>query len=352
MRTLPASKSAAKKPPRKPLPPKIAALLRESWWLLLVGAALYLVLILFTYRKSDPGWSHLASGSLVANAGGKAGAWIADILLFVFGLSAWWWVFFLLAAVIWGYRRLDAPEMDRRSLAVACSGFLLLITASSALESLRLYTLKVALPYAPGGVLGELVSSLFSKGFGFTGSTLLLLVLWGVGLSLCTGMSWVALIEKLGTAIENAYANLVEKWQTRQDMKAGEQAVVERQELVEVERKRFEEHEPIRIEQPRTVIAKSDRVIKEKQKPLFDDLPDSPLPPLHLLDEPVVDVEMLSAETLEYTSRLIEKKLGDFGIEVSVVAAQPGPVITRYEIEPAVGVKGSQIINLVKDLAR
>jgi len=352
LRTLPASKSAAKKPPRKPLPPKIAALLRESWWLLLVGAALYLVLILFTYRKSDPGWSHLASGSLVANAGGKAGAWIADILLFVFGLSAWWWVFFLLAAVIWGYRRLDAPEMDRRSLAVACSGFLLLITASSALESLRLYTLKVALPYAPGGVLGELVSSLFSKGFGFTGSTLLLLVLWGVGLSLCTGMSWVALIEKLGTAIENAYANLVEKWQTRQDMKAGEQAVVERQELVEVERKRFEEHEPIRIEQPRTVIAKSDRVIKEKQKPLFDDLPDSPLPPLHLLDEPVVDVEMLSAETLEYTSRLIEKKLGDFGIEVSVVAAQPGPVITRYEIEPAVGVKGSQIINLVKDLAR
>ena len=352
MRTLPASKSAAKKPPRKPLPPKIAALLRESWWLLLVGAALYLVLILFTYRKSDPGWSHLASGTLVANAGGKAGAWIADILLFVFGLSAWWWVFFLLAAVIWGYRRLDAPEMDRRSLAVACSGFLLLITASSALESLRLYTLKVALPYAPGGVLGELVSSLFSKGFGFTGSTLLLLVLWGVGLSLCTGMSWVALIEKLGTAIENAYTNLVEKWQTRQDMKAGEQAVVERQELVEVERKRFEEHEPIRIEPPRTVIAKSDRVIKEKQKPLFDDLPDSPLPPLHLLDEPVVDVEMLSAETLEYTSRLIEKKLGDFGIEVSVVAAQPGPVITRYEIEPAVGVKGSQIINLVKDLAR
>jgi len=145
---------------------------------------------------------------------------------------------------------------------------------------------------------------------------------------------------------------MVERWQTRQDMKAGEQAVVEREVLVEVERKRFEEHEPIRIEPPRTVIAKSDRVIKEKQKPLFEDLPDSPLPPLHLLDDPVADVEMLSGETLEYTSRLLEKKLGDFGIQVNVVAAQPGPVITRYEIEPAVGVKGSQIINLVKDLAR
>ncbi|MGQ0578738.1 MAG: DNA translocase FtsK [Betaproteobacteria bacterium] len=352
MRTFSASKSAAQKPLRKPLPPKVAALLRESWLLLLVGAALYLVLILLTYSRSDPGWSHQASGSLVANAGGEAGAWMADILLYVSGLSAWWWVFFLLAAVVWGFRRLDVPEIDRRSLAVACGGFLLLITASSALESLRLYTLKVSLPHAPGGVLGELVSGLFSKAFGFTGSTLLLLVLCGVGLSLCTGLSWVALIEKLGAQIEGAYTFLVDRWQTRQDMKAGDRAVVEREELVEVERKRFEEHEPIRIEPPRTVIPKSDRVIKEKQKPLFEDLPDSPLPPLHLLDEPPGDVELLSTETLEYTSRLIEKKLGDFGIEVNVVAAQPGPVITRYEIEPAVGVKGSQIINLVKDLAR
>lgn len=352
MRTLSASKSAAQKTPRKPLPPKIAALLRESWWLLLVGAALYLVLILFTYSKSDPGWSHQGTGSLVANAGGKAGASMADILLSIFGLSAWWWVFFLLAAVVWGYRRLDVPDVDRRSVAVACCGFLLLITASSALESLRLYSLKVSLPQGPGGMLGERVSGLFSQGFGFTGSTLLLLVLCGVGLSLCTGMSWVALIEKLGATIEGTYTILVERWQTRQDIKAGEQAVAEREELVEVERKRFEEHEPIRIEPARTAIAKSDRVIKEKQKPLFEDLPDSPLPPLHLLDEPTSDLELLSAETLEYTSRLIEKKLGDFGIEVSVVAAQPGPVITRYEIEPAVGVKGSQIINLVKDLAR
>ncbi|HKQ24742.1 MAG TPA: DNA translocase FtsK 4TM domain-containing protein [Burkholderiales bacterium] len=334
------------------MPPKIAALLRESWWLLLVGAALYLVLILFTYSKSDPGWSHQGTGSLVANAGGKAGASMADILLSIFGLSAWWWVFFLLAAVVWGYRRLDVPDVDRRSVAVACCGFLLLITASSALESLRLYSLKVSLPQGPGGMLGERVSGLFSQGFGFTGSTLLLLVLCGVGLSLCTGMSWVALIEKLGATIEGTYTILVERWQTRQDIKAGEQAVAEREELVEVERKRFEEHEPIRIEPARTAIAKSDRVIKEKQKPLFEDLPDSPLPPLHLLDEPTSDLELLSAETLEYTSRLIEKKLGDFGIEVSVVAAQPGPVITRYEIEPAVGVKGSQIINLVKDLAR
>ncbi len=348
-----AARPAVQKTPRKPLPPKIAALLRESWWLLLIGAALYLVLILSTYSKSDPGWSHQASGSLVVNAGGKAGAWLADVALYVFGLSAWWWVLLLVGGVVWGYRRIEvATESDRRSIAVACIGFLVLITASSAFESLRLYSLKAQLPQLPGGVLGELVSGLMARGFGFTGSTLILLILWGVGLALLTGISWVVIIEKLGSAIEVAYVSFREKWQTRQDRKFGEQAAEHREEVVEVERKRFEEHEPIRIEPPKMVITKSDRVIKEKQKPLFEDLPDSPLPPLHLLDEPPADVEMLSAETLEYTSRLIEKKLSDFGIEVKVVAAQPGPVITRYEIEPAIGVKGSQVLNLVKDLAR
>ena len=353
MRKTSAARSAVQKTSRKPLPPKIAALLRESWWLLLIGAALYLVLILGTYSKADPGWSHQVSGSQVVNAGGKAGAWVADVALYVFGLSAWWWVLFLVGAVVWGYRRIEVvAESDRRSIAVACIGFLVLITASSAFESLRLYSLKAQLPLYPGGVLGELVSGLMARGFGFTGSTLILLILWGVGLALLTGLSWVVIIEKLGSAIEVAYVSLREKWQTRQDRKVGEQAAVQREEIVEVERKRFEEHEPIRIEPPKMVITKSDRVIKEKQKPLFEDLPDSPLPPLHLLDEPPADVEMLSAETIEYTSRLIEKKLSDFGIEVKVVAAQPGPVITRYEIEPAIGVKGSQVINLVKDLAR
>jgi S-DNA-T family DNA segregation ATPase FtsK/SpoIIIE len=122
--------------------------------------------------------------------------------------------------------------------------------------------------------------------------------------------------------------------------------------VVEQEKKILDEHRPIHIEPPELEIPKSSRVVREKQRPLFEDLPDSPLPPLALLDEANGGVQVLSADTLEYTSRLIEKKLLDFGIEVKVVAAQPGPVITRFEIEPAVGVKGSQIVNLVKDLAR
>ncbi|MEK7810588.1 MAG: DNA translocase FtsK, partial [Pseudomonadota bacterium] len=118
------------------------------------------------------------------------------------------------------------------------------------------------------------------------------------------------------------------------------------------EKKRVEDHQPIHIEMPNFEVARSTRVDKEKQVSLFADLPDSMLPPLHLLDEAKQQIEVVAAETLEFTSRLIERKLNDFGVEVKVVGAYPGPVITRYEIEPAVGVKGSQITNLVRDLAR
>src|SRR5204862_3414185 len=99
-------------------------------------------------------------------------------------------------------------------------------------------------------------------------------------------------------------------------------------------------------------VPKSERVVKERQKPLFQDMPDSPLPPLALLEDAPSAQEQISPETLEFTSRLIERKLADFGVAVKVLAAYPGPVITRYEIEPAVGVKGAQIVNLMKDLAR
>ncbi|MCB5206501.1 DNA translocase FtsK [Methylovorus mays] len=158
--------------------------------------------------------------------------------------------------------------------------------------------------------------------------------------------------EKLGGALEWAYAYVRNKWQDRQDRKLGKVAEQLRTEFVDNERKRTEDRPPIQIQAPALEIPKSDRIEKERQSPLFETLPDSPLPPLHLLDEPSGVVEVQSAETLEFTSRLIERKLMDFGIEVKVIAALPGPVITRYEIEPAAGVKGSQVANLSKDLAR
>ena len=336
-----------------PLPGRLAALLRESRWLLLLAVALYLILILYGYDRNDPAWSHSASGSVPHNPGGVFGAGLADVLLYVFGFSAWWWVAFLVQRVWASYREM-APDslFDRRTLWVALPGFAVMLLSSSALESLRLYSLKAALPLAPGGMLGTVLGDAFAHLLGFTGATLFLLTLIAAGFSLFSGLSWLRFTDWLGASIEVSYFWVRNTWQTWQDKRIGAQALNERSVVVEGEKKRVEDHQPIHIEQPVMEVPQSRRVEAERQVPLFADMPDSPLPPLHLLDQPAHEVEVLSADLLEFTSRLIERKLNDFGVEVKVVAAYPGPVITRYEIEPAVGVKGSQITNLVKDLAR
>jgi S-DNA-T family DNA segregation ATPase FtsK/SpoIIIE len=347
------SEKTAARAAKNPLPPKLAALVREFWWFALLGVALYLALILYTYHKGDPGWSHSATVTTVHNAGGRIGAWIADVTLYVFGLSAYWWVVLCAVLVWWGFHRIEnEAQGDRRSVAVAAIGFAIVLATSSGIEAMRLHSLKAALPQAPGGILGEVIGSTLGQALGFTGGTVILLLLLAAGLSLFSGLSWLTVLERLGGWAETAYLFLVRKLQEREDRRAGEQAVIQRDEVVEESKKKLEVHEPIRIEPPAVEIPKSARVEREKQVPLFENLPDSLLPPLALLDEPEKSQEVLSTETLEFTSRLIEKKLLDFGVEVKVVAAYPGPVITRYEIEPAVGVKGSQIINLIKDLAR
>ncbi len=346
---------ASEQPEPRPLPPRLARLLREVWWLVFLGGGIYLALILATYRKSDPGWSHAMTTPELHNAGGSVGAWIADVLLYLFGLSAWWWVVSCIAMIFALYRRLDRTEAsdDRRPLGYAIGGFLVFLLASSGFEALRLHSLTASLPYRPGGMIGGAISGALSAAFGFTGSTLALLVALAGGFSLFSGLSWINAAERIGQVMEAAGATLLRRWRERRDREIGVEATAVREAIVEEKRVKLEEHHaPIHIEPPVTEIPKSARVAKEKQKPLFEDLPDSPLPPLQLLDEADTRVEVLSPETLEFTSRLIEKKLLDFGIEVKVLAAYPGPVITRYEIEPAVGVKGSQIVNLVKDLAR
>jgi S-DNA-T family DNA segregation ATPase FtsK/SpoIIIE len=338
-------------------PGRIAGLLRESWWLGLVAAVIYLAMVLYTFDRADPGWSHSTQVSDIRNAGGAVGAWVSDLLLWLFGISAWWWLAFCLYLIWWVYRRLDELfKLERAHLAVAVVGFLLLLVGSCSLEALRLYSHTAALPLAPGGMVGLVFSGAVSSALGFTGSTLMFLVMMTVGFSLFANLSLMALVESTGAAVEHGFEWALAKWYERQDRKIGAQAAVEREEVVEVERKRFEHHEPIRIEPPKVEIVPSVRVekekIKAKQTQLFADLPDSPLPPLDLLDEAEAQVEVVGNDTLEFTSRLIEKKLADFGVEVKVVAAYPGPVITRYEVEPATGVKGSQVVSLMRDLAR
>ena len=338
------------------LSPRFAALLRESWWLLVVAFLVYLALVLATFARSDPGWSYSGSGNAIANKGGVVGAWIADVLLYLFGASAWWWVFAGAILVVAGFHRLtsrqDRDVEPRHHPWLAVPGFACLLLASAALEALRLYRLPVSLPQGSGGAIGQFFGGWLSKALGFNGATLLLIALLAVGWSLLTGMSWLRFMERIGAAFEAIAARLRARREERRDRLLGAAALEQREHAVEVARETGETHEPVVVVPPIAELAKSERVVKERQKPLFKELPDSPLPPLALLEDAPPAQELVSAETLEFTSRLIERKLADFGVSVKVLAAYPGPVITRFEIEPAIGVKGAQIVSLMKDLAR
>ncbi|MDP2787305.1 MAG: DNA translocase FtsK 4TM domain-containing protein [Pseudomonadota bacterium] len=347
---------AVSKPVRKPLAPRVTALLREVWWLAAVGVALYLGMILLTYHVADPGWSRIGGDQSVLNAGGPFGAWFSDLLLYLFGASAWLWVALSLFLVWWGYHRIGESEHreseHRHGLGITLGGFMLVLLSSSTLESMRFHSLPMQLPLTTGGALGDSLARLVQGIFGFDGGTVLLLLAWGAGFSLFTGLSWVELAEKVGSGLETLFKLLLGKWQARRDRKVGVEATTEREEIVRQERKRIRKDPPVRIEAPVLVIEKSERVQEERQVSLFPDSPDTQRPPLRLLDEATQAATQIDQASLEATSRLIERKLREFGVEVKVLAAYPGPVITRYEVEPASGVKGSQITNLAKDLAR
>ncbi len=347
-----------------PLPSRLSLLLDEARWLVLCVVAAYLILSLFSYSSLDPGWTQVNSIPRVHNWGGSVGAWLADLFLFIFGFSAWWWGVLLFRAVFLGYCRLSKfaivapePESDavkRYEIFMSGVGFVLLLVGSVGIEYLRFYSADFQLPRDPGGVLGEVVGSFISPLIGFNSATMLLMLLMCLGISLFFRVSWLLLVERIGTLVEGMILWPIYLYQIRQDRKLGQAAVVKREEVVSQGRNKIEEAhpQPIKVEPQVVVVPQSERAQKEKQVSLFEDLSGDHLPPLSLLDKVNTVQESLSIETLEFTSRLIEKKLSDFGVEVRVVAAYPGPVITRYEIEPAVGVKGSQIVALGRDLAR
>lgn len=342
-----------------PLPNRLVILLTEARWIVFAALCVYLILILFSYSRVDPGWSHASVVPKIHNMGGRVGAWFADLFLFIFGLSAWWFCVMLLRSLLGGYRQLSKPQLDDTKQEVhgyekfiQAAGFVLLISGSMGIEYLRMYSMTIQLPRSPGGVLGELIGNTVFSAFGFTGATLLMLLLFALGLSLYFHISWLQVSENVGKAIESAFEFIARKYTAREDRRVGQNAAVKREEVLVQERAKIVEASPIRIEPQVIAVQKSERIEKERQVSLFNDMPDNNLPPLSLLDDAPVSQETVSIETLEFTSRLIEKKLSDFGVDAKVIAAYPGPVITRYEIEPATGVKGSQIVGLARDLAR
>jgi S-DNA-T family DNA segregation ATPase FtsK/SpoIIIE len=333
---------------------------------LVVGllALVFWLLALVSYSAQDAAWS--TSGTrgdpLVANWGGRLGAWLADGSYFMLGFSVWWcvaaggraWIASLARWMRGGEPVVGASSpFARRGL--FWGGLVVLMCASTALEWSRLYRLEVLLPGHAGGVLGFMVGPASVKWLGFTGSGLLGIVALVLGAALVFRFSWGHVAELLGARIDALVQSRRAQREVAKDVAVGRKAARERAEVVLEERTESEEHhpQPVQIIEPVLAdVSQSARVVKERQKPLFTEMPDSKLPMVDLLDGPLQRQETVAPETLEMTSRLIEKKLKDFGVEVRVMAAMPGPVITRYEIEPATGVKGAQIVGLAKDLAR
>ena len=347
---------------------RLLSIAREARWILFAALAAWLALVLATWNAADPAWSHSVGrdAEQLHNRGGVMGAYFADVLLYLFGFSAWWWVILLVHRVRAGYLRLAAqlrtrgePETLARVRWEQGIGFFVALLGSVGLEAYRLSSLGLQLPgrmdynSGAGGVIGHVWSGFLAQAVGFAGSTIILITMIVIGSSLFFGFSWATVAEKIGAALEWIMLKFSNIRNARQDRRAGQVALAVRHVLVEAKYEKTVHDQPIRIEPAIVTVQKSERLQKEKQQSLFiEPMVAGDLPALSLLDQPEPTFETVSAETIEFTSRLIEKKLADFGVEVQVVAAQAGPVITRYEIEPAIGVKGSQIVNLAKDLAR
>ncbi|HEY2978665.1 MAG TPA: DNA translocase FtsK 4TM domain-containing protein, partial [Burkholderiaceae bacterium] len=328
---------------------------------LVAGAVLWLLVLLalLTHDPNDAAFSTSGSGAPLHNKAGQLGAWVSDLLLFLFGYSTWWlpvvgarwW----LSALAQWLRTDPVPAQEHVALprAVWVSGVVLLMAASCALEWTRLYRYDGLLPGGQaGGVLGAVLGPLSMKWPGFAGSGVAWIAALVLGASMALRFSWVAMADRVGMAFDALRERRQEAIERAEDLRIGKQAQIERDRELADEQLVIEDHVPIVIERPVAEVPKSERVAKERQQPLFNELHDAKLPQVDLLDAPPGRMETVTPDSLEMTSRLIEKKLSDFGVEVRVVAAQPGPVITRYEIEPAVGVKGAQVVNLAKDLAR
>jgi S-DNA-T family DNA segregation ATPase FtsK/SpoIIIE len=322
--------------------------------LLTAGAVAWLLalLALLTYSNSDPGFTASGDGSPLHNKVGPLGAWLSNMGFFLFGMSVWWLP--VLSARAW----LSALASDLRGVprthrrARFWVGLVLLMMASCSLEWTRLYGVEARLPGHAGGVLGYTLGPASMHALGFAGSGVLWIAMLVTALPLAFAFSWVRWADDLGGWIVSLRQRRAARIEREEDLRVGEQALREREQEVVVERAVIGDHVPIHIEKPVLEVPRSSRVAKERQKPLFTEMADTRLPQVDLLDDAPGRLESVPPETLEATSRLIEKKLRDFGVEVRVVAAMPGPVITRYEIEPATGVKGAQIVNLAKDLAR
>tara|TARA_R110002073_G_scaffold16872_5_gene64298 strand:- start:2097 stop:4379 length:2283 start_codon:yes stop_codon:yes gene_type:complete len=325
----------------------------------LISLSLYLILALMSFDISDPGWSYTGSNLEVQNLVGASGAWLADVLFFVFGyLSVVFPVMLAWQAWLMVARRQQDLAFDWAIFGFRSVCFLIALIAAAGLAALHFYESGIALREGSGGVLGQLIAGALEPSFSYVGATLILLASFLFGVTVFADIRWVALMDLIGNKLL-LLADFIQRQKLKYQTKKEEQDRVKqsteyRREALVKQAEKAQSRVPIKIEKPQPKIpVVSDRVEREKQGNLFKIKAIDGLPALHLLDAAVTDASRgFSSEDLEAMSRLLELKLKDYNIDAEVVAVFPGPVVTRFEIQPAAGVKVSKITGLVKDLAR
>ncbi|MBL7002571.1 MAG: DNA translocase FtsK 4TM domain-containing protein [Gammaproteobacteria bacterium] len=323
--------------------------------LLSFALATYLIVSMLSYDFNDPAWSHSGHNQVIENYGGLAGAWLADLIFYLFGVLA-----FMLPTMVF-YNGLILvrthnadTEFRRQLLILRWIGFILIMFSGSALASMHFSIEEHSLPLDAGGILGQITGFGFANSLGFLGATVFHLAIFLGGITLFTGISWLKFVDYVGFQTLSFMALIVDQYDQYKDKKAGK-VLVKQREMDFIEKKKvIGSKKPVRVEPVVQKLELSDRVEKEKQILLFegDRNSDDSIPAFNLLDDPKESVEGYSEAALEAMSRQLEIKLQDFGVSVEVHAVLPGPVITRFEILPAAGVKVNQISNLSKDLAR
>lgn len=329
--------------------------LKESAFLLSILVAVYLVACLFTYHPTDPGPFSTTNSDHVQNAGRVLGAWIADAFLGLTGFIAYLFPVITVYAGwrVWTKQPQDSETGVMEAVAIV-TGLILFLLSSTGLSDMHLLPSAGSMPANGGGVIGAVVALPLLQWTGMLGSTLFLFSMMLVGITLFTGLSWFHVMDITGKITLNLVDWLAARIASMRDWFAGRRARAKRDVVRRTDSARQKDKKAPKIE-PQISLPQeqpSKRVAKEKQRPLFNNLPADSIPPLDMLDDPHDQLPGYSEEALKALSKQVELKLADFGVQVDVVAVHPGPVITRFELEPAAGVKSAQIMNLAKDLAR
>lgn len=360
--------------------------LKEGALIAMGALCLYLWMALLTYDQADPGFSHTSNVEQVQNAAGRAGAFFADVLFMVLGYFAY--IFPLLLAIkTWQiFRERHQPwQWSGWLFSWRLIGLVFLVLSGAALAHIHFHSAP-SLPASAGGALGESLGDLAKNALNVQGSTLMFIALFLFGLTVFTDLSWFKVMDitgKITLDLFELFQGAANRWwagrnerkrlvaqlrevdeqvhdvvapvvpDRREQLKAKER-IIERDTALSKHVAEREQHvPPVIMPAPAKAPEPSKRVQKEKQAPLFvDSAIEGTLPPISILDPAEKKKVNYSPESLAGVGHLLEIKLKEFGVEVSVDSIHPGPVITRYEIQPAAGVKVSRIANLAKDLAR